>query len=89
MERFSKIVQSEIEKYLITFISRCDGSVGFLLIHSSAGGTGSGIGVKIAQFLISNYPNNSIINCIVTPFTIGEVIVQVMSNHYNRIIMSY
>ena len=51
----------------------------FLLIHSLAGGTGSGVGSKLTEILNDEFTHSSntpIMNVVVFPHTAGEVIVQ-------------
>ncbi|ORZ34097.1 Tubulin/FtsZ, GTPase domain-containing protein [Catenaria anguillulae PL171] len=54
----------------------------FLVLHSVAGGTGSGVGTYITEQLRREYPESMIVNQVVWPFSSGEVIVQ----HYNVIL---
>lgn len=63
-----EITRKEIEKV--------DSFDGILLLLSSAGGTGSGVGSFTAELLRNEFPNKSIIGSIVLPFTAGEVGVQ-------------
>lgn len=57
-------------------IERTDSFDGVLLLLSSAGGTGSGVGSFTADLLRDEFPNKSIIGSIVLPFSSGEVGVQ-------------
>ena len=68
------IVQKEVEK--------CDNFGGFLALMSLAGGTGSGVGAYITQCLRDEYPHSFIINQVVWPYSMGEVIVQ----NYNAVL---
>ena len=68
------MIQREVEK--------CDHFSGFLTLMSLAGGTGSGVGAHITQCLRDEYPNCFIINQVVWPYTMGEVIVQ----NYNAVL---
>ncbi|XP_031825987.1 tubulin delta chain isoform X2 [Nomia melanderi] len=61
-------IRQELEK-----IDRFDG---FLLLLSSSGGTGSGIGSFITQLLRDEYRTKSIITTTVLPFSFGEVCTQ-------------
>ena len=63
-----EITRKEIEKI--------DSFDGILLLLSSAGGTGSGVGSFTADLLRNEFPNKSIIGSIVLPFSSGEVGVQ-------------
>jgi hypothetical protein len=50
---------------------------GFLLMHSLAGGTGSGFGTYVTEALRDTYGRGAhTTNCVVWPFSSGEVIVQ-------------
>lgn len=69
---------------------------GFILLHSVAGGTGSGVGklsiltecsnsflgTYITERLRAEYPHAFILNQLVWPYTKGEVTVQ----HYNTVL---
>lgn len=57
-------------------IERTDCFDGILLLLSSAGGTGSGVGSFTANLLRNEFPNKSIVASIVLPFSSGEVGVQ-------------
>ncbi|KAL6261763.1 hypothetical protein P5V15_006852 [Pogonomyrmex californicus] len=57
-------------------IEKLDHSQGFLLLLSSAGGTGSGIGSYMVELLREEYETKPIIAAIVLPFTFGEVCTQ-------------
>ncbi|XP_011063672.1 PREDICTED: tubulin delta chain-like isoform X2 [Acromyrmex echinatior] len=63
-------------------IEKLDRSQGFLLLLSSAGGTGSGIGSHMVELLREEYETEPIIATIVLPFTFGEVCTQ----NYNTIL---
>lgn len=49
------------------------------IIQSAAGGTGSGLGTALTEDFRDAFPSQTILNSIICPFIIGEVIVQ----HYN------
>lgn len=68
------VTQQEIEKL--------DRFQGFLLLLSSAGGTGSGIGSRMVEFLRDEYNTKPIVAAIVLPFIFGEVCTQ----NYNTIL---
>lgn len=55
---------------------RCDHLDGFLTLMSVAGGTGSGVGARLAECLRDSYPSTTLLNAIVWPYASGEVIVQ-------------
>ncbi|XP_054012654.1 tubulin delta chain-like [Hylaeus anthracinus] len=57
-------------------IERTDHLNGFLLLLSSAGGTGSGIGSNIAQLLREEYKTKPIVTTTILPFSFGEVCTQ-------------
>lgn len=63
-------------------IEKLDRSQGFLLLLSSAGGTGSGIGSHMVELLREEYETKPIIAAIVLPFTFGEVCTQ----NYNTVL---
>jgi len=51
---------------------RCSSFSGMILIHSLAGGTGSGLGALLHQMLRDKYPMNYILSCIIAPYDSGE-----------------
>lgn len=55
---------------------RCDYLDGFLLLMSVAGGTGSGVGARLTEYLRDEYPYAVLVNPIVWPYSTGEIIVQ-------------
>eukprot|EP00953_Heterococcus_sp_UTEX-ZZ885_P013818 7882-Heterococcus_DN1.PRE.1 len=55
---------------------QCDHLGGIVVLHSAAGGTGSGLGSYITEMLADNYPGVSLLNSVVCPYAAGEVIVQ-------------
>lgn len=63
-------------------VEKLDRFQGFLLLLSSAGGTGSGIGSRMVELLREEYETKSIAASIVLPFTFGEVCTQ----NYNTIL---
>ncbi|KAI9220640.1 Tubulin/FtsZ, GTPase domain-containing protein [Blastocladiella britannica] len=52
------------------------GLAGIVVMHSVAGGTGSGLGTYITERLRAEYPDATIVNQVVWPFARGEVVVQ-------------
>lgn len=57
-------------------VERCDYLDGFVTLMSVAGGTGSGVGARLAECLRDEYPHTTLVNPIVWPYASGEVIVQ-------------
>ncbi|CAM9792767.1 unnamed protein product, partial [Phaeothamnion confervicola] len=55
---------------------RCDRLDAFLLVHSAAGGTGSGLGTFLTEELRDRFPAVTVCNALVCPYRAGEVIVQ-------------
>ena len=55
---------------------RCSTFSGFILIHSLAGGTGSGLGSLLHQMLREAYPMNYILSCAIAPYDGGETPLQ-------------
>eukprot|EP00041_Stephanoeca_diplocostata_P015184 m.288205 g.288205 ORF g.288205 m.288205 type:complete len:184 (-) comp19956_c0_seq8:1858-2409(-) len=51
--------------------------VSFVIVHSLAGGTGSGLGARIIQELRAEFPARFILSVTVAPFTSGENPMQV------------
>lgn len=47
-----------------------------LCVHSSSGGTGSGVGTKTVQHIRDHFPDRVVINVVVLPYSKGEVAVQ-------------
>lgn len=63
-------------------LERIDHLEGLLLLLSSAGGTGSGVGSYMLEQLRDNYPTRDIIASVVLPFSYGEVGTQ----NYNTVL---
>ena len=57
-------------------VERCDHLDSFLVLMSVAGGTGSGVGARLTEYLADEHPSNPVINVAVWPYSSGEVIVQ-------------
>lgn len=74
MDTILEMVQKEVEK--------CDRFDGFLTLLSLAGGTGSGVGAYVTNSLRDFFPHSFILNHVIWPFGMGEVIVQ----NYNAIL---
>ncbi|XP_052800591.1 tubulin delta chain-like [Mya arenaria] len=73
-EKIFGMIQTEAEK--------CDNVSGFLTFMSLAGGTGSGVGAFITQCLKDEFPHAFLLNQVVWPYSLGEVIVQ----NYNAVL---
>ncbi|XP_012287459.1 tubulin delta chain [Orussus abietinus] len=54
-------------------VERLDRLDGILLLLSSAGGTGSGVGSHVVELLRNEFPTKTIVAAIVLPFSSGEV----------------
>ena len=67
-EKVSELVQKQLE--------RCDHIGGILVMMSVAGGTGSGVGTHVTEYLHDLNPQTTLVNQIVWPYSSGEVIVQ-------------
>ncbi len=63
-------------------VEKCDMFRGFLVMQSLAGGTGSGLGARVAQLLKDDFQSNFLVNHCVWPYESGEVIVQ----NYNTLL---
>jgi hypothetical protein len=61
---------------------RCDLLCGFVVIHSLAGGTGSGLGSRITQELRNEYQREFILSVVVAPLQSGETALQ----NYNAVL---
>jgi tubulin gamma len=46
---------------------------GLVVLHSAAGGTGSGLGSYMTERLADAYPGAALLNCVVCPYSAGEV----------------
>lgn len=55
---------------------KCDHLDSFLVLMSVAGGTGSGVGARLTEYLVDAYPDVTLLNPIIWPYPSGEVIVQ-------------
>jgi len=53
-----------------------DGVGGLLLLHSLAGGTGSGVGAYLTAALRDAFPTTPLLNAVVWPYASGEVVLQ-------------
>mgnify|MGYP000058948190 CR=1 FL=1 len=68
------MIQKEAEK--------CDSLSGFMTFMSLAGGTGSGVGAYVTQCVKDEFPHAFLLNQVVWPYSLGEVIVQ----NYNAVL---
>ena len=71
-----------IEEALRREAERCDRLEGFHLLHSCAGGTGSGLGSYLTPMVRDIFPAKAVANTVVLPYDTGEVIVQ----NYNALL---
>eukprot|EP00667_Euglena_gracilis_P007806 EG_transcript_7888 len=55
---------------------RADGVGGLLLLHSLAGGTGSGVGAFLTEAMRDAFPRTPLLNAVVWPYVGGEVVLQ-------------
>jgi tubulin delta len=53
-----------------------------IIIHSIAGGTGSGLGTRLTETIAEEFPDATLINIAIAPYHFGEVVVQ----HYNTVL---
>ncbi|XP_041375008.1 tubulin delta chain-like isoform X2 [Gigantopelta aegis] len=63
-------------------VERCDSFTGTVVMHSLAGGTGSGLGSRLCECLRDEYPMNYLLSCAIAPFASGESPLQ----HYNSLL---
>ena len=68
--------KDEIQKLITKELERSDCCIGFVIVHSVCGGTGSGFGSEITKLLKIEYPAMFTINITITPFQSGENPVQ-------------
>lgn len=57
----------------------CDVYTGCMMLHSVAGGTGSGLGCRLAQEMRDAYPINYLLSAAIAPFDTGDTPMQVRS----------
>lgn len=74
--------QSTVMELIRREAEKCDNLGGFLSLMSLAGGTGSGVGAYVTRCLRDEYPHAFIMNQVVWPYKMGEVIVQ----NYNAVL---
>ena len=63
-------------------LEACDRAPCLLVLHSTAGGTGSGLGTRFSEALADRFSEAVRINVCVAPYHFGEVAVQ----HYNSVL---
>eukprot|EP01113_Clastostelium_recurvatum_P040936 TRINITY_DN6438_c0_g1_i3.p1 TRINITY_DN6438_c0_g1~~TRINITY_DN6438_c0_g1_i3.p1 ORF type:complete len:310 (+),score=48.60 TRINITY_DN6438_c0_g1_i3:32-961(+) len=63
-------------------VEACDMYHGCVVIHSLAGGTGSGLGSRIVSAIRDEYPHGYVLSIVVSPFEGGEVTLF----HYNALL---
>ena len=68
MPQVQELVRKEVEQ--------CDQLGGLLLLQSMAGGTGAGLGARVAGALREEYESCPMLSCAVWPYESGEVAVQ-------------
>ena len=68
---FHEKIQNLLEK--IDFLG------GFFTIQGLAGGTGSGVGTYFSEFIKELFPSKILMNCLIWPYSRGEIIVQSMN----------
>jgi len=74
--KFGPDVSEAVLELVRKEVEACDWLSGFVMLHSIAGGTGSGLGTFLNQQLSDNFPNAVKANCAVWPHQMGEVAVQ-------------
>ncbi|KAJ3105925.1 hypothetical protein HDU97_007271 [Phlyctochytrium planicorne] len=75
-------VEAVLEGYRITLERSNVTDSECMLIHSIAGGTGSGLGSRILEELRSECPKSTLLTCSIIPFVNGETALQ----HYNTVL---
>ncbi len=63
-------------------IDRCDNVGGIIVIHSTGGGTGSGLGCLIIESLKEKYPEHPILSCAILP---SPQVSSVVTEPYNTV----
>ncbi|KAH7831792.1 tubulin delta [Monocercomonoides exilis] len=81
-QRLSKTMHEVVLEMARKEVERCSNFEGFLMLHSLAGGTGSGVGTRLTEILRDEYPSSLIINQVAWPFLTGDVVVQ----NYNGVL---
>ncbi|KAJ3361371.1 Tubulin delta chain [Allomyces javanicus] len=85
--RHGATMMATIDKSVQFQVDQCGAAfAGFVVLHSLAGGTGSGLGMGCRSYITEQlrvkYPAATIINQVIWPFAQGEVIVQ----NYNLVL---
>ncbi|KAI8847995.1 Tubulin/FtsZ family, GTPase domain-containing protein [Chytridium lagenaria] len=75
-------LEATLEAFRITLEKSDEHNPGCMLVHSVAGGTGSGLGSRILEELRAESLKSTIINCSILPFSSGETALQ----HYNSVL---
>lgn len=60
----------------------CDRAPSLVIMQSTAGGTGSGLGTRITEACADEFPETMRLNVTISPYHFGEVVVQ----HYNALL---
>ena len=63
-------------------IELCDSVPTLVIVHSVAGGTGSGLGTRVTETVGDEFGDLTKMNVAITPYHFGEVVVQ----HYNTLL---
>lgn len=63
-------------------LEHCDCGQSLVVIHSIAGGTGSGLGTRITEACEDEFKSATRLNVAIAPYHFGEVVVQ----HYNTVL---
>ncbi|KAK2948906.1 putative Tubulin delta chain [Blattamonas nauphoetae] len=77
--RLSVLMQDPVLELVRKEAEASNNLEGFLLFHSLAGGTGSGVGTHLSEILHDEFPSKILINQVAWPFISGDVVVQ----HFN------
>ncbi|XP_071823241.1 tubulin delta chain-like [Apostichopus japonicus] len=74
LEESLEVIRRQTEK--------CDAFSGFIMMHSLAGGTGSGVGSHLTEVLRDEYALAYTLSCVMAPFSTGDSPLQ----HYNMLL---
>ncbi|MBL9113610.1 MAG: tubulin beta chain [Verrucomicrobiaceae bacterium] len=77
-----RTVLPEIMNRLNTEIDKCDNVGGIIVLHSTGGGTGSGLGSLIIESLKERYPEHPILSCAILP---SPQVSSVVTEPYNTV----
>lgn len=75
-------VEAKVMEMIQREAEKCDNLAGFLSLMSVAGGTGSGVGAYVTECIKEEFPHAFLLNQVVLPYSMGEVIVQ----NYNAVL---